>query len=209
MYLELFGMPGVGKTTMYNLITDRNNNYVKICKNHLFYNLNIIPLFKALVISNKIYKLVKNEYFNQSKYLDNIDNFCKFKNSLVVAFYFYYKYKDNISNYITHHGIIQTLSQLKFLREYKNEVFYNKLIKLLPIENIKYVYLKANIATAYKRGSKRAKENKYNHNRTEIEMRHFFYFYNYFGKHLKNIFYINGEKELKDININFILRELE
>jgi len=160
MYNEVFGVPGVGKTTFCN----KSNNVV-IKKINNIMNLKIKYCFKPLYKTKKLYSFI-SDYIPITK-----KERIRFKRGMFVCLYHYYITIDNNKQYISDHGMIQTLSQIKGLHNINDNDFWIKVFNILP--PINGTYINKNINDIMKQGKQRS-----TFDRTTNELRSFQKFFN-------------------------------
>ena len=187
MYLEFFGMPGVGKTTARDNLLGRFG-YVKITKVKSILDMEPKYSFMAWFKMMSIYRFVRGKYYVSNK------EWKRFKRSLFVCLYHYYKTRHKCGVYVTDHGIIQTLSQLSLLKIETDIEILGTVLKKLPYENVSYVYLKADSHKVMKRGKKRGK-----FERDVNELTEYMLMYDRVGMRLSGVDFIDATKSIKNI----------
>ncbi|MHA1679120.1 MAG: hypothetical protein ACTSW3_10185 [Promethearchaeota archaeon] len=155
MYIEFFGLPGVGKSTICNLLSKDAAKFILRERKKSIKSLNLILVLKSfpsflffyIFLAHKLFFIYKNKL-----------SFFKFSKALSLSFYEYFESKTVGQIYLRDHGLIQTLAQSKELRALliKDHYLRSKIIKKIKkLPCAMFVYLKSDIKTAKDRAALR------------------------------------------------------
>lgn len=149
MYIELYGFPGAGKSTLCRGLNKTISNVVYAKRVHKATQLNPVLFLKTVPYWLRIIKLLyKTKALSKGLF-----------NALVICYYHFLEAKHSKKIYIIDHGFVQTLVQAPKLRKHllnnKNSLKYA--INLVPKDAL-VIYLKLDIKTAKKRARIRAKK---------------------------------------------------
>lgn len=158
MYIELFGFPGAGKTTICKKASAEFGGLYKPNIRNKKFRIFLDVKFVIFSICNLRFIILLIYYFRRNLMLKPI-NTMKFIHTMNMIYYFYdSKSKKNI--FFSDHGFIQTFMQNKDIMESmkKNKILLNNVLKLIPPGN--YLYLDVPMDISRIQGFKRDKIDK-------------------------------------------------
>ncbi|MBN2421502.1 hypothetical protein JXB27_04450 [Candidatus Woesearchaeota archaeon] len=160
MYIEFYGLPGTGKTTLSDLMNKSLNVNAR-------WNYSPIAVLKATSSYSKFKFMIAGKFFTDFQFFKDVMkkpiHFSAFLKGVFVRFLVLFRHEKS-GFFISDHGLVQMLSQNDALRGalLRDRNFLMKMIKLMP-KQVNYVYLKTNIPHSIKRVLKREKRHKFSY----------------------------------------------
>ena len=143
MYIEFFGFPASGKTTLVNKIKQLDDT-VETRRNLDKKKILVLLNFPLIFFLKMLYFSIKNSFFSK--------NFLK---SLIIKYYFYNQFKDR--TYVSDHGFIQVLLSEPILMKkiIMEPLLLKEYLSLLP--SGRYVLLNTSLQESVLREKNRKK----------------------------------------------------
>ena len=207
MYIELYGIPGVGKTTTCDELV-KAENYIKIKKIKNLKEINFITAIKTIPKYLSIMNYIYNEYCRTMFINITKKERSVFRKSLFVCLYHYYDTYDKKEVYVTDHGIIQSLAENSFLLLYDRIIFWKNLLHLLPSKNNKSIQLDLLPYDVMFRAKKRSFEEMSTYARDMNDLSTYMLFFERIGREFNNSITVDASKKV-NIIIKNIIKELK